>query len=54
MEFLDEDLSEDLFKYVDDLTIEEAIDGDVSCIIDNTGDRPIHTFNPKKVQESFD
>lgn len=47
MEFVDKDLTEtDIFKYIDDLTIEEAIDKDINCIIDSSTERTTHLYRP--------
>ena len=49
LEFIDEDLEADkteIYKYVDDLTLDEVISKDIECVIDNSG--PIGT------QKGFD
>ena len=54
MEFIDEDTSGDIFKYVDDLTMEEAIEKDIECVIDNEAANQVHVFRPPTIQENFD
>ena len=48
LEFLDEDIDQDVYKYVDDLTLDEVIEKDIECLVEK------HTFKPKKTQKSFD
>ena len=54
MEFVDEEVTDDVFKYVDDLTLQEAVERDAACLVDNSGTRPIHTFKPAKIQKNFE
>ena len=54
MEFVDEELDGDFFKYVDDLTMAEEIGREVDCMIDNSGARQLHLFKPSKIQAGFD
>ena len=55
LESLDEDITDqDVYKYVDDLTLDEAVDKDVECLIESSHEYETHIFKPKKTQESFD
>ena len=54
IEFVDEDIEGDFFKYVDDLTMTETIDKNTNCIIDSSASKPVDFFKPKKIQEGFD
>ena len=54
MEFVDENVEGDFFKYVDDLTMAEAIPMDTDCLIDNSPSRQLHSFKPKQIQAGFD
>ena len=54
MEFVNKGLDESSYKHVDDLTVQETIDKNISCTIDSSGNRPIHTFKPLEVQGSLD
>jgi len=41
-------------KYVDDMTIIETVTADIPCVIDVSGNRPLHSFRPMKTQAVFD
>ena len=53
LEFEDEVIEQDVYKYIDDLTLAEAIPQDTDSIIDSTGGIQTHYFRPQKTQESF-
>ena len=54
MEYIDEDIDGDFFKYVDDLTITECIPNTADCLIDNSGSHQLQLFKPDKIQAGFD
>ena len=54
LESIDEDINQDVYKYVDDLTLSEAVPQSVESIVDNEGPAQTHYFRPEKTQESFD
>ena len=55
MEFVDKDLNEEteVYKYVDDLTLEETIDKEIPSLVDTSNEKPVHLFRPPKIQEGF-
>ena len=50
VEFVDEDVDQDIFKYIDDLTLAEQIPKDTDSLIDNTGGVQTHYFRPLQTQ----
>ena len=54
LEFINDDVDQDMYKYIDDLTLKEAISRDVPYLIDSSGDRDRHTFKAENTQKSFD
>ena len=52
LEFIDEEVDQDVYKYVDDLTLAEEISQETEAIIDNSGGVQTHYFRPTKTQQS--
>ena len=40
-------------KYVDDMALIDIVDNEVQTTVDNTANRPLHTFQPPKTQAAF-
>ena len=54
MEFVYKSLdNSDIFKYVDDLILEEKVSEDIPCLVDLLGYRPLHLFGAQKIQQGF-
>ena len=55
LESLDDNISnQDIYKYVDDLTLDEAIEKTVPCLIEKDSNGvETHVFKPQKTQENF-
>ena len=53
LEYIDEEIDQEVYKYIDDLTLAEAIPQGVESIIDNTGGIQTHYFRPLTTQDSF-
>ena len=54
IEFIDDNVEQGIYKYIDDLTLSEEIPQSIDSIIDNTGGEQTHYFRPLKTQDSFD
>ena len=55
LEGINDNIDQDMFKYVDDLTMEETVSGSIPCLIDrNDNGTESHLFRPTQTQESFD
>ena len=54
---LDDGINEEglyVAKYVDDLMVIETVPSHINTMIDSTGNRPMHHFNPSGTQRAFD
>lgn len=55
LEFINDNIdSQDMYKYVDDLTLEERIEKSVPYLQDSSEERTSHTFKAEKTQATFD
>ena len=54
LEFIDEEIDQNIYKYIDDLTLSEEIPQSTDSIIDNTGGIQTHYFRPDNTQVAFD
>ena len=54
IKYVDKDASQDIYKYIEDLTLSEEITQNVKYLIYNTGGIQTHFFRPEQTQKSFD
>ena len=53
LENLDDNISLQTEKYVDDVTLVEIVPGDVGSMVDNSVSPPMHTFKPEKTKKTL-
>ena len=54
VEYINDEIDQDVYKYIDNLTLAEAIPQNIDSIIDNTGGIQTHYFRPPTTQDSFE
>lgn len=53
LKFIYEDIDQEIYKYINDLTLSEEIPEDIDLLVDNTGGIQTHHFRPENTQNRF-